>query len=62
MKILNSGTFEILKDKGAVVPRNKANYIISFVVGKEYTVYNEDKTETLKVRCTQNMPYHLIKI
>lgn len=59
MKILNNGTFEILKDNGAVVPRDKDNYIISFIVGKEYTVCNEDKTASLRVRCTQDSPHHL---
>lgn len=60
LKILNNESFNILKERGSAVPRDTGNYIItSFIIGKEYTVYNEDKSEYLRVRCTQNNPYHL---
>lgn len=62
LKILNNESFNHIKEKGSGVPRDKGNYVESFKVGKNYTVYNEDKSESLKVYCTQNCPYHLKRI
>jgi len=59
MKILSNESFNLLKERGHAVPRNKENYIIPFMVGKEYKVYNEAKTESLKVVCTQDCPHNL---
>lgn len=59
IKKLYNPTFYSLKEIGHIVPRDKANYIIPFAVGKDYVVSNEEGTETLNVTCTQNMPINL---
>jgi hypothetical protein len=59
MKKLPLNEFEAIKSSGHGVPRDKSGYIVPFKVGYEYTIGNIENNETLKVRCTQNSPYHL---
>lgn len=54
--------FNELKN-GSTVPRNeKTGDVLPFKVGKEYIIRNEITKEEIKARCTQDCPYHLIKI
>lgn len=50
-----------LKESGHTVPRDeKTGKILPFKVGGEYNISTSTKAPTLKARCTQNCPYHLI--
>jgi hypothetical protein len=65
MRVISNQDFAELEEHGHVVPHNRKAGIVreqQFVVGKEYQVANTDKTKTLNVVCTQNMPYNLRKI
>lgn len=58
LKKLTQEYFDQLKRGVHACPMNMA-----FVVGKEYTFENpSNKKERIKARCTQNMPYALLKI
>lgn len=61
MKKISQQSFEELKISGHCVPRyEETGKIIPFKVGKKYTI--SDGKEKIKVKCTQDCPYHLIKI
>lgn len=61
MKRISLQTFSEIKHSGHGVPRNTQGYIEeSFKVCKEYIIGSYGTKETLKVRCTQDCPHHLI--
>lgn len=52
--------FEELVSLGHTVPRYEdSGEQIPFQVGKEYTIGNDKDQRTIKVRCTQNCPFHI---
>lgn len=59
MKLISEQTFKEIKASGHGVPRSDKNEIVPFEVSREYTIGYKGSNETLKVRCTQNMPVHL---
>lgn len=63
-KFLYDQYFKELQTRGATVPRylTSGEVMNGFKVGKEYNVFNSTTKETIKVRCTQNCPTHLIVI
>lgn len=59
-KRISQSTYDLLIDRKHAVPRDGANYIqIGWKVGKEYEVFVNQTTEPIKVRCTQDCPFHL---
>ncbi len=62
-KTIGHASFLDLKGFGHAVPRmTKNGNQIPFLVGKEYNVTSDESTEIVRVRCTQDNPYHLILI
>lgn len=43
-------------------PKDPEDTIVRFAVGKEYKVISKSNKSPIKVRCTQDCPYHLIKL
>lgn len=63
MKKIPLEYFNQLVNSGHTVPRDKkTGDFIPFKVGKEYVIGNDENRELLKVRCTQDCPYHLIVV
>lgn len=62
-KTIPARYWEELNNSGHTVPREmKHGTLIPFVVGKNYTIVNEETKEELTARCTQDCPYHLVLI
>lgn len=62
-KIIPNRYFDELKDLGHTVPRNESTgEVLTFKVGKEYTIFNENRSERVKAVCSQNSPYALKRI
>jgi|GEM_PF-6931807 len=60
-KKIGTESYNELLTRGATVPRYKGE-IVSFSVGREYDVISPQNSDKIKVRCTQNMPTHIIKL
>lgn len=58
-KVISDSSYSLLVASTRVVPRDEANNLVSFKVGKEYTVISKSNDKEIKVRCTQDCPYHL---
>lgn len=59
-KIIPNRYFDELKDLGHTVPRNEnTGKVLTFKVGKEYTIFNENRSDRVKAVCSQNSPYAL---
>jgi len=60
LKITSQPTYDLLVSRGHGVPRTDNNDIQDgWIVGKRYLVKPTNEREPLKVRCTQDCPYHL---
>lgn len=59
-KIISQSTYELLESNGHAVPRTATNYIqTGWKIGQDYLVKSEKQQKPLKVRCTQDCPFHL---
>ena len=62
IKVIGDEAYNTIVSAGHSVPRDNKKDIIPFRVGGEYWVTCPSNTTAIRVRCTQDCPYSLMRI